>query len=194
MSQFNGWTIVPVPGFPPCPRSIEWMFSDTVGAVRSPFSLQQQIQNWGSALLKASVSYQSMNNVQARAWMAFLASCQGIASVFLMGDPLQLGPQNPSASGGAVNGSNQTGYILETTSTGMTPGDWIQIGVRLYLVTSVSGGELGIWPQIRESPAGGSTIGITNTQGLFRLAKNDRKISVNDVHVYGLTFEIEEAI
>lgn len=126
--------------------------------------------------------------------MAFLSGLQGIANIFQLGDPLQTGPQNPAASGGAVVGSNQTGYTLLTSSSGLEPGDWFQIGLRLYMVTSNSGGTLGIWPNIRESPASGSDLVITNTQGLFRLMKNDPQISVDEKHVYSVTFEMEEAI
>jgi len=194
MSTFNGWTILTLPTFPPCPRSIEWQFSDTVGAARSPFSQQQQIYNWQASLLRASVSYQPMNNAQARAWLAFLASLQGISNIFQIGDPLGVAPQNSAAAAGTVTGSGQSGYTLVTSSSNLTPGDWIQVGLRLYLVTSVAGGTLGIWPQVRETPPDGTALIISNTQGLFRLTKNDRKISVNDAKVYGITFEIEEAI
>lgn len=194
MSTFNGWTIVTLPTFPPCPRSMEWGLGDVVGSSKSPFSLQKQIYQWNASILTASVSYQPMNNAQARAWFAFLASCQGTANIFQLGDPMQIGPQNPGATAGTVTGSGQTGYTLVTSSSGLMPGDWIQLGLRLYLVTSVSGGMLGIWPNIRESPAGGTALVIANTQGLFRMQKNDRKITVNEAHVYGITFEIEEAL
>lgn len=194
MPTFNGWNIVSLPAFPPAPKSIEWSLSDTVAASRSPFSLQQQVYNWQASILRASVSYQPMNNAQALPWVAFLMSLQGISNIFQFGDPLNLGPQNPAAVAGSVTGSGQTGYSLITSSSGLNPGDWIQLGLRLYMVTSVSGGTLGIWPQIRESPAGGTTLVITNTQGVFRLTKNERKYSVNDAKVFGITFEIEEAI
>ena len=194
MSTFNGWTIVPLPTFPPVPKSVEWEMGDTVGSARSPFSQQQQIQQWNASLLRASVSYQPMTDPQARPWLAFLAALQGVANIFQFGDPVLTGPQSPAAVAGAVSGANQTGYTLNTTSSGLTLGDWIQIGLRLYLVTSVAGGALGIWPQIRETPADGTPLVITNTQGLFRLTKNQRKISVNTARHYGITFEIEEAI
>ena len=60
----------------------------------------------------------------------------------------------------------------------------------------MAGGYLGIWPQIRESPASGSSLIITNTTGLFRLMKNQRKIgvSVENGRNWALDFEIEEAI
>jgi hypothetical protein len=194
MSTFNGWTIVNLPAFPTAPKTIEWMAQDIVADATSPFTGQQQIYSWQAAWLEASVTYQPMTNAQAQAWIAFLMALQGTANIFQLGDPLMLGPQNPGASGGTVTGSGQTGYSLITSSSGLTPGDWVQLGLRLYRVTSVSGGTLGIWPQILESPVGGTTLTIANTLGLFRLKSSQRKWSVNDAKMYGITFEMREAI
>jgi hypothetical protein len=194
MSTFNGWPIISLPAYPPAPASIEWEPFDTVAAARSPFSQQQQLQNWQAAILRASLSYQPMTPSQAIPWIVFLMNTQGISSVFQFGDPLLTGPQNPSASAGHVSGGGQTGYALDTTASGLTPGDWIQIGYRLYRVMTVSGGNLGIWPNIRESPADGSAISITNTSGLFRLTKSARRYTVNKAKIHGITFEIEEAL
>lgn len=196
MSTFNGWTIVTLPTYPPAPKSIEWDFVDTVGVARSPFSLQQQLYNWQASLIRASLSYPQMSNTNATAWRVFFASLQGVSCIFQFGDPMNTAPQNMAATAGAVSGSGQTGYTLDTTSTDLTPGDWIQVGLRLYMVQAVSGGVLGIWPQLRESPATGTDLIITNTQGLFRLTNNDRRfaVSTEQGRTYSFTFEIEEAI
>lgn len=193
MSTFNGWNVITLPSSP-APRSIEWSLNDTVGSVRSPFSLQQQISNWGASILRGSVSLPPMQKGLARPFVAFLAAAQGIASVFSIGDPVSTGPANPGATAGTVTGSGQTGYVLDTSSSGLLPGDWFSLGLRLYMVTSVSGGILGVWPQIRESPAGGTPLVITNTQGLFRLTKNERKFTQSVGGIYSITFEIEEAL
>jgi hypothetical protein len=196
MPSFNGWSVIALPTFPPAPKSIEWELDNVVGSARSPFSLQQQIYQWNTSILRASVSWPFMTNANFTAWRAFLASLQGISNVFQLGDPQNQAPQNHIATGGTVTGSGQVGYTLNTSSSNLTPGDWIQIGYRLYLVTSVAGGSLGIWPNIRESPTGGTGIVITNTQGLFRLTKNSVKYmtSVEQGRTFSLTFEIEEAL
>lgn len=194
MSTFNGWTIYTLPSFPAVPKSVEWQMNDVVGQSQNPFSLQKQIFTWNASILKASLSYQLLTNAQMFAWSAFLASLQGTAGVFLFGDPMNTGPQNVGATAGTVTGSGQTGYTLVTSSSGLLPGDRFSLGVRLYIVTSVSGGTLGIWPNIRESPAGGTSLVINNPTGLFRLQKNTRNFSVNTSKLYTLTFEIEEAL
>jgi hypothetical protein len=194
MPTFDGWTIVPLPAFPACPKSIEWEMNDVVGSARSPFSLQQQIYQWNQSILRASVSYQTMTASAAKPWLVFFALLQGISGVFSIGDPANTGPQNSGATAGTVSGSGQTGYSLVTTSSGLLPGDWIQIGLRLYMVTSSSSGTLGIWPCIRESPTSGTALIINGTTGLFRLQKNSRKYSVRPGKVYSISFEIEEAL
>jgi len=170
--------------------------ADNVGIVRSPFSWQRQLQGWNQAKLAASLSYPFLTNAQMTYWRVFLASLQGVANAFQFGDPMNQGPQNPGATAGSVTGSGQIGTTLITSSSGLTPGDWFQIGYRLYMVLSVSGGTLGIWPPIRESPAGGSNLIIHDTQGLFCLTKNERGygVSVDNGRNYSLVFEIEEAL
>jgi hypothetical protein len=194
LATFNGWNIIVPPSYPPAPASIEWDLDDVVGAVKNPFNLMQQNQDFAQSTLRGSVSYPFMRNQYGIQWRAFLAALRGVLNVFQLGDPLNQAPQNLSATGGTVSGSGQTGFILNTSSSGLLYGDWIQIGYRLYLVTSASGGTLGIWPPIRESPAGGTAIQITNTQGLFRLTSNSRKLIVDRQRFYTVTFEIEEAL
>jgi hypothetical protein len=186
--------LVTMPTAPPAPKSVEWALGNTVASTLSPFSLQRQKFDWQASVLRASLSYAPIPKSQALAWFAFLASCRGLANTFLFGDPVYSGPQNPAAVGGSVSGSGQTGYTLTTSSSGLTPGDWIMIPNRLYLVTSVAGGTLGIWPQIRESPPSGTAIILANPRGTFRLAGNEQKITVREGQMYALTFEIEEDI
>jgi hypothetical protein len=206
MSTFNGWTIVTLPTFPPAPKTIEWQAQDTVAENTSPFSGQQQIYNWQASWLEASVTYQPMNNAQAQAWIAFLMALQGTANIFGLGDPLMAAPLGSGAGAPQVLGSSQTGYTLNTkgwtaSAQGvLQPGDWLQLGLRLYRNLSVANADgsgdatLNIWPQIRESPVDGTNLVLNNTQGLFRLKSNQRKWSVNDAKIYGITFEMREAI
>ena len=195
MSTFNNWTIITLPSSPP-PKSIEWDLGDIVGAAPSPFSYQQQIQSSDAAKMRASLSWARQSNADAMPLLVFLRQTQGIANIFLFGDPKRTAPQNPAAVGGAVSGSGQTGYtLLVTGSSDLTPGDYFSLGLRLYFVVSVDGGTLGIWPNLRESPTDGTDLVLVNPQGLFRLTKNQRKFIDDDaLTVAPITFEIEEAL
>lgn len=185
--------ILDLPALPP-PRSIDWHIEDEVGVARSPFTRQQQACDWQNALLRVSVVYPPMKKEMARAWFAFLAAVRGVKNSFRFGDPLWQAPQNPAAVAGAVVGAGQTGFTLITSSSGLTPGDWIQIGDWLYLVNAVSGGTLSIWPNLRESPPDATPLILASPRGLFRMIQNQRKLSVSYIRFYGLTIEIEEAI
>jgi len=184
----------------PSPRSIDFTAIDTVGVAVSPFTGQQQTQNWRNAWLEASVSMPPLKHIQAQAWIAWLLGLQGQAGVFQLGDPLAPLPQGLGGSM-TVSGAGQTGYTLNVAggagAPSLLPGDWIQIGFRLYRnIGTYNGGAgaLDIWPQIRESPLDGTAIVVTDTKGLFRLKSNVRKWSESDMRMYGLEFEIREAI
>lgn len=201
MSTFNGRTIVTMPSTPAAPASIEWSATDFVAASESPFTRQQQIQDWQGSLLEGIASMPPLTHVQAQSWIAWLMGLRGIAGVFQIGDPLATAPQGTAAGTLVVSGADQTGYVLNVSggsgSGCLLPGDWIQIGFRLYRnLGTYDGGAaaLSIWPNLRESPTDGASLITTNTKGVFCLKSNTRKWSVSEARMYGISFEIREAI
>ena len=206
MATFNGWTIVTPPLVPAAPASIEFTLQDIVASTLNPFTGQEQFQDWQASYLEASVSMPPLTGKQAPAWIAFLMSLRGTLNVFQLGDPLLTAPLGSALGTPVVNGGSQTGYSLATrgwtaSATGvLLPGDWIQIGYRLYrnLATLNADGSgnatASIWPQLRESPADGTALTLNNTQGLFRLRANSRKFSMLANRMYGLQFDIREAL
>ena len=66
----------------PWPKSMEIKNVHVAASNMNPFTLQQQIQDWGSDLRQVSVSMASMNQAVAATWTAFLISCNGIVNVF----------------------------------------------------------------------------------------------------------------
>lgn len=81
MATYNGWTIVTMPE-KPAPKSVEFTRQNAVASANSPFSGQQQIQDWQSAWLEASVQLPAMNAETAADWVTFLLACKGPACVF----------------------------------------------------------------------------------------------------------------
>lgn len=185
---------------------MDFTLQDLVASVDNPFTGQQQLQDWQASYIEASVSMPPLTGKQAPAWIAFLMSLRGTLNVFQLGDPLLTAPQGSAAGTPLVNGGSQTGFTLATkgwtpfASGVLLPGDWIQIGYRLYrnLATLNADGSgyatASIWPQIRESPADGTALVLNNTQGLFRLKANSRKYSMLSNRTYGLQFDIREAL
>ena len=195
-----GSPLIPMPAFPP-PSSIEFTAIDLVAVSESIFTGQQQIQNWNASRMEWSVQMPPLTHKQAQPFIAWLLGVQGMAGVFQLGDPLAVNPQGTGAGSLTVSGGGQTGYTLNVNggsgSGCLLPGDYIQIGFRLYRnLGTYNGGSaaLTIWPQLRESPLNGTGIIVTGTQGLFRLKANQRKWSVTDARVYGVQFEIREAL
>lgn len=195
-----------MPTVPSAPQTIDFTASDIVGLSISPFTGQQQVQDWQQGWLEASVSMPPLTHVQAQAWIAFLMGLRGQANVFQLGDPLAVAPQGSGAGTPLVDGAAQAGFTLNTkgwtpgASGVLLPGDWLQSGYRLYrnLVLANADGSgkatLGIYPSLRESPADGTAIVLTNTRGLWRLKSNARKWSETAARVYGVQFDCREAI
>lgn len=85
MATYLGRLIVTIPAYPPAPASIEFSQVDAVAASVSPFTFQQQVQQWAGSYRKASVSMPAMTDATAQAWVAFLVALDGMANVFQFG-------------------------------------------------------------------------------------------------------------
>jgi hypothetical protein len=206
MATFNDWEIIPMPDTPAAPASVEFTAEDTVAMSVSPFTGQQQIQDWQASMLAASISMPPLTHAQAQDWIAFLMELRGQANVFQFGDPLATAPRGSGAGTPLVDGGGQKGYTLAlkgwaASAAGvLLRGDWIQIGYRLYRTMATANADgagkvvLKIWPQLRESPGDGDALILTNTKGLFRLQQNARKWSITASRTYGMQFEIMEAL
>jgi hypothetical protein len=189
----------------PIPAKTEWNFRNANAANTSPFSFQQQIQQWGAGLIEVSITIPPMTGAQAAAWVGFLAGCQGMVNTFLFGDPAKTTPNGTGSGSPAVAGAGQTGFSLNTSgwtanAVGvLQPGDWIMLNsARLYCATAQVNADpsglatVPIWPNLRESPSG--ALVLTNTKGTFRLKNTDQRFTIDEARVYGVTFEIREAI
>ena len=199
--------VSPVTGLWIAPKEIEWRKIDITGENENPFTAQQQVYPWNTAWLEASLSW-VLTNPQFQLMDAWLDSLQGIAGVFPFGDPVNIAPIHPGATAPSVNGANQSGFTLNVSGGGyQSVGDFISIpgpssynglnysaGSRLYRVTSVSSGVLGVWPNLREPPTSGQLISIATCQGTFRLKKNDRQAMQRTDKSWSLTYEVREAI
>jgi hypothetical protein len=190
----------------PGPRQIEWTRVNIVGSVTNPFTGKQQTQNWQAGYFKAVVSLPPLAVAAAGAWEAFLDQAQGQNAVFYIGDLLRSTPQGSASGTGVIAGSFQAPYTLTTSGwdanqpTLLMPGDWLQVGWRMYRCADMAASDgagnssFAIWPQVRENPAAGTPIVTTNAQGLFRMDTNELKSSESYNRTVGISFPIREAI
>lgn len=206
---FNGLTVISTPVYP-APKSLEFTTTDFVGTPTNPFGGQQQIQDWQASLVSMSVQLPPMTRTGGGDdWSAFLMQCRGMTNAFLIGDATSKTPRGSNLTTGAaplIDGASQVGYTLKTkdwqaSKAGVLKrGDWIQIIYRMHKVlddvNSDAAGKatIAIYPPIRETPADGSAFSTTNAVGLFRLASNTNKFSINEAEIFGFQFTIREAI
>ena len=81
MPTYNGWTVIAAPATP-APQLIEFTRNNTVALSISPFTGQQQVQDWGGNWLEADVTMPPMTSAVGQVWVDFLMSLNGVASVF----------------------------------------------------------------------------------------------------------------
>lgn len=214
MTLALGWPLILVPSSPSAPTMIEYRASDIVGSTASPFTASQQFYDWGQAIPEWSVSYRPMVEAEAELWISFLLQLRGTLNVFQLGDPRKTSPRGSGAGAPFVDGANQTGFSLITAGWTpsqmgvLLPGDYLQLGFRMYRCTAIVNSDGGgnatipIWPSLRETPNGGGgsppifdSISLHNCQGLWRLKSNMRSWNLDvDGFYRGFTFEITEAL
>ena len=144
-------------------------------------------------------------------WSGFLAALRGNLSVFQLGDPLHqvIAGAGAGSSTPMVAGANQSGFSLVTDGwpfnipNVLLPGDWFQVGYRLYRCTGPANADGGgvvtipCWPNLRDGgPADDAPLILKSTQGLWRLKSPARKytVSVENSHYYSLQLELREAL
>ena len=146
----------------PKARNATWRLDRGNAIFTSPFSGRQQVQRRSYALWAGTYTLPTMLEAQAREWISFFTSLDGVVGTFLMGNPDFIGPMgNPALTGTTLNRpdsgpiSTATGSIHIATGAGQTdisvdvgntatgsvgPGDYIQIGIglasKLYMVNS----------------------------------------------------------
>ena len=189
-------------------RRVTMIARHRVGRTASPFTGEQQIQQFQGMWWEADITLPAMIRASADAWGATLGQLFGSYGTFLLGDPAASTARGTVAGSPLVNGGSQTGNSLVTdgwtASATILQGDYIQLGTgtttRLYRnlkdVTADGGGNatLDIFPRLRESPSDNAVITVASCQGTFRLASNDLRWDTDEALMYGMTFSAIEAI
>ncbi len=220
VGTFNGVSIIGLP----CdadnfvhPSSIEFDPTEKVETNESIYTAQTQTYDLMNSFWAGTISLPPMHRADADAWEAFILGCRGMSNYFLLGDPTAATPKGPATGTPVVSGAGQTGYSLVTR--GWTPsissilqaGDYIQIGSlstlsagyapRLYRLTANASTDatgdatLSIWPNLRDLPADGTAIIVTNCVGMMRLASNQGNTYSSNPGSYGVNgIRFREAI
>ena len=168
-------------------------------ASQCTFSLQANTQTFESPLNKTVQTYelpgarwlftatwQNLNQVDARAFKAWLAKLRGASGRFYAYDLSHKSPSGYASGTGLVYGAAQVGVSISTLWSGVTsqpywllPGDYIGVGGELKIVTAIANVDsnhlatITFEPPLRVSPTDATPITIYAPYATFRL--NDDK-------------------
>jgi hypothetical protein len=182
-------------------REIRFTAVNITGRTQSQFTGEQDIYQWPGEWLEAEVEYPPLERDDAEAVIAFLEANRGGVGTFLLGPERPGRTQQGTAASVTVNGGGQSGITLAMSGTGtIAVGDFLQLGSgstsRLHknLTALTLAGTADIFPRLRESPSHGASVTLSSPKGLFRLAENRSKWTVDAVRLYGISFKAIEAI
>jgi hypothetical protein len=193
----NGQSVnlVSIPQYPGM-REVEFTASDAVATYVSAFTGQVQTQQWmGADMWSGTMTLPVLQQPDADAWLSFLLQLRGMANAFQFGDPLKTTPAGTGGTGIITTAGTPGDQTIQCSFAvgALLPGDYIQVGYRLYRVLDATGsGPIGIWPSLREATVVGQAITTNNPLGLFRLATNKRTWSADVVRLTHLSFQIQE--
>lgn len=180
-----------------------------VAVTESPFTGSQQVYAHQGETWFMEVTLPPMSREQAALWIGVLQQLNGQEGTLLMGPPGYSTPLGTWAgTSPLVKGASQTGKTLAIDGIGagktVKAGDFFQLGsgssTRLHQVvaagTANGSGEitLDIWPRLRSSPADNDPLTIASPLGQWRLDNNERSWSIDLAHIYGINFNLIEAI
>jgi hypothetical protein len=183
---------------PPSPFNLSQLSFTGVSATSrntSPFTLQTQQYNWPGQAWLGSVDCPPMKRADAEEIVSFLLKAQ--RGTFYFQDYAN------STNRGGVTGTltvssataNGTTLGISGASGSFAVGDWLQISTSLYkVVQSNSSSSVDVFPALRKSYAGGTSITYANAKGVFRLASPSTEWSIGEASIYGVGFAIIEDV
>jgi hypothetical protein len=183
---------------PPSPFNLSRLSLTGVSATSrntSPFTLQTQQYNWPGQGWLGSVDCPPMLRADAEQIISFLLAAQ--RGTFLFQDYA-----NPNPRGAVTGTLTVSSATANTTTLGISGatgsfavGDWLQISTSLYKVIQVnSSSSVDLFPVLRKSYTGGTSIVRTNAQGVFRLTQQATEWSIDLASIYGVSFGIVEDV
>ena len=187
--------------------SVEWRTVNAVVTSQSPFTYKQQIISHGGQRWEATVNLPPMNRDTAAAWKAALVSLKGSYGTMLLGDPDYPLPRGTLRSTDASNfatvsataGNSFLQITMQDQTKTLLAGDYIQVGsdaaARLFQVMEdrTGDGQLEVYPNVRVDYSS-ETIGTNDTKGVFRLSSNVTSWSIDRAAIYGISFDVVEAV
>jgi hypothetical protein len=189
---------------PPSPFNLSRLSFTGVSATSrntSPFTLQTQQYNWPGQAWLGSVDCPPMKRADAEEIVAFLLKAQRGTFYFQdYANPLNRGGVTGTLTVASAT-ANGTTLGISGASGQFAVGDWLQISTSLYkVVESTSSSSVDVFPALRKSYAGGTSIiygrpnNAARAQGVFRLASPSTEWAIGEASIYGVGFAIIEDV
>jgi len=151
--------------------------------VQSPFTLSQQVQDWGGRRWEYSLQIGPLQGDEGRAVDAILQGLGGPAARFLYADPSAAYVGSLTLGSPAVNGASQTGSALVTDGwtaditlkAGMMFSLGTDTSTRMYMLTAdvvvdgAGNATLAIAPALRASPGDNDPLEVDAPKVQLRL-------------------------
>ena len=183
---------------PPSPFNLSQLSFTGVSATSrntSPFTLQTQQYNWPGQAWLGSVDCPPMKRADAEEIVSFLLKAQRGTFYFQdYANPLNRGGVTGTLTVASATANGTTLGISGATGS-FAVGDWLQISTSLYkVVQSNSSSSVDVFPALRKSYAGGTSITYTNAKGVFRLAEPSTQWNIDTAKFYGVSFTVMEDV
>jgi len=176
----------------------------------SPFSLEEQVYDFGGEAWEFSGAMPTMVRENAAIYTSFIMSLRGQVGTFLMPIPdskVPLGSWGgtPVVDGGSQTGNELTLRDLPLSQTGCAKaGDYISLGsgaqTRLHRVVADADSDgsgnmtVTIVPRLREAPVDGATLTFSSAMGLFRQNEQVSGYGASPSSLYDMQLSCREAL
>lgn len=166
----------------------------------SPFTYQQQTQDFGGRRWEAEVTIRLLSHTEALQFDAFLTGLNGVAGTFYLGNPLmtQSASTNVTINGAQSAGDTTLAVTSANTGAAVPAGHHIEIGGHLHMtldqIPKNANTTINIVPGLREAAADNAAVTVNQPSGTWRLAKPEIEYDIERSGVYSFTFSCVEAV
>ncbi|QUN07503.1 hypothetical protein KDN34_02890 [Shewanella yunxiaonensis] len=190
------------------PKECVWQLVTRTKTFRNPYNnAGGQDLTLPGAYWSAKLSFATLTRAKAQSLLGTLTALDGTAGRIQMWDHAFASPMGNGGGTPVVDGNGQTGNTLNIRNctpsvTWLNAGDYFQCGNQLHImiadaVTDSAGKcTLQFRAALRESPADGAAITVTQAKAIMRLV-DDKQLprrSTNSRVLSDFTIEFEEAI
>ena len=171
---------------------------NAVAVQQSPYTYQQQIQDFGGQRWEAEVTIRPLTHNEALAFQGFLASLQGQKNTFLLGNPIATSNNADHDIRVLTNqlAGDSTLQVAVNSFHEASAGQFFSINNRLYMFLEDvdAGATYDITPPLRENVNNNNNCVTNLPQGTWRLASNKIDWDISKAGLYSFTFACVEAL